>query len=154
MAAILTLALGIGANTAIFSALEGVVLAPLPYREPDRSVMVALYNRSLRYDTDLSYPDFLDWQRNARSFEQMAAFAPLGFDLTSPGAPEHVNGYEVSSGFFSTLGVKLAVGRAFSPREDRTGGMPAAVIGNRSWRSRFGGYPAAVGKPIALNGVG
>ena len=90
--AILTLALGIGANTAIFSALEGVVLAPLPYRQPDRLVMVLLYNRALKYSTYLSYPDFLDWQREARSFEQMAAFQPVGFDLTSPGPPEHVDG--------------------------------------------------------------
>src|SRR5579863_1344011 len=71
--AILTLALGIGANTAIFSVLEGVVLAPLPYPQPDRLVVLALYNRSLGYATDLSYPDFLDWKANSRSFEQIAA---------------------------------------------------------------------------------
>ncbi len=153
-AAILTLALGIGANTAIFSALEGVALRPLPYPEPDRLALVALYNRSLKYATDLSYPDFLDWQRSARSFEQMAAFTPLGFDVTSPGPPERVEGYEVSSGFFSTLGVKLAVGRAFSAREDRSGGMPAAVISDRLWRGRFGGNRAAIGKLITLNGAG
>src|SRR5580700_11949953 len=88
LVAVLTLALGIGANTAIFSVLEGVVLAPLPYREPDRLVLVVLYNRTLKYPTDLSYPDFLDWQRSSRSFEQIAAFTPQGFDLTSPGGPE------------------------------------------------------------------
>ena len=153
-AAILTLALGIGANTAIFSALEGVVWAPLPYREPDRLVMVALYNRSLKYATDLSYPDFLDWQRNARSFEQIAAFTPLGFDVTNPGSAEHVDGYEVSAGFFRTLGVKLALGRSLSEKEDRLGGMPAAVISNRLWKERFGGNRAAVGRPVTLNGTG
>jgi predicted permease len=131
-----------------------VVLRPLPYREPDRLAMVLLYNRSLKYATELSYPDFLDWQRDARSFEQMAAFAPRGFDVTNPGSAEHVDGYEVSSGFFSTLGVKLAVGRTFSAQEDRIGGMPAAVISHRMWRERFGGKPAAVGKSITLNGAG
>ena len=152
-AAILTLALGIGANTAIFSVLDGVVLAPLPYREPDRLVVVALYNRTLGYATDLSYPDFLDWRRDARSLEQIAAFTPQGFDLTSPGTPEHVAGTEVSSTFFSTLGVKLALGRDISPEEDRTGGAPAVVISNRLWRDRFSGSPAALGQPITLNGV-
>ena len=152
-AAILTLALGIGANTAIFSVLDGVVLAPLPYREPDRLVVVALYNRSLKYATYLSYPDFLDWQRDSRSLEQIAAFEQQGFDLTSPGAPEHVAGKEVSSGIFSTLGVKLALGREFSPQEDRSGGMPAAIISNRLWRDRFAGSPAALGKVVTLNGV-
>src|SRR5579875_3414904 len=82
VAAILTLALGIGANTAIFSALDAVVLKPLPYRDPNRLVLLALYNRSLKYATDTSYPDFLDWQRESRSFEQISAFAPAGFDLT------------------------------------------------------------------------
>ncbi|HEX3684824.1 MAG TPA: ABC transporter permease [Bryobacteraceae bacterium] len=152
--AIVTLALGIGANTAIFSALDGVVLQPLPYRDPDRLVIAALYNRSLKYATDASYPDFLDWQRNSRSFEQMAAFEPAGFDLTNPGAPEHVEGYDVSADFFSTLGVELAVGRPFSSGEDRVGGMAAVVISDRLWRERFGGSSSAIGKPLTLNGSG
>ena len=80
-AMIATLALGIGANTAIFSVLEGVVLDPLPYHQPDRLVVVLLFNRSLGYATYLSYPDFLDWQRNSRSFERIAAIANEGFDL-------------------------------------------------------------------------
>src|SRR5579863_6517220 len=87
--ALLTLALGIGANTAIFSVLDGVVLSPLPYREPDRLVLIALFNRTLKYPTALSYPDFLDWQRTSRSFQQIAAYKVQDFDLTSPGAPEH-----------------------------------------------------------------
>jgi predicted permease len=153
VAAILTLALGMGANTAIFSALEGVVLQPLPYRDSDRLVILALYNRSLRYSTDASYPDFLDWRREARSFQQIAAFKPSGFDLTHPGSPQHVNGYEVSAGFFETLGVELALGRSFSSAADRTGGMAATVISNHLWQERFHGSPAAIGKSITLNGV-
>jgi predicted permease len=152
-AAVATLALGIGANTAIFSVLEGVVLNPLPFPQPDHLVIVALFNRSLGYATYLSYPDFLDWQRNARSFEQIAAFTNDGFDLTAPGLPEHLDGEEVSTNFFSTLGVQLAFGRSFSPDEDRIGGAPAAVISNRIAQERFAGGPAALGRTLALNGV-
>lgn len=153
-AAILTLALGIGANTAIFTALEGVVLKPLPYREPDRLVIALLYNRSLKYPTEISYPDFLDWRRDAHSFEQIAAFRPAGFDVTGPGLPQHLDGYEVSSNFFRTLGVKLALGASFSPESDRIGGAPAAVISNRLWRERFHANRAAIGQLIIVNGVG
>jgi predicted permease len=151
--AVLTLALGIGANTAIFSVLDGVVLAPLPYREPDRLVLVLLYNRSLKYPTYLSYPDFLDWRRNSRSFQKMTAYAPQGFDLTSPGTPEHLDGDEVSASFFETLGVKLALGRDFSPEEDRRGGAPAVIISSRLWRERFAGSASAIGKPLTLGGI-
>jgi hypothetical protein len=152
-AAIVTLALGIGASTAIFSVLEGVVLDPLPYPQPDRLVVVALYNRTLGYATDLSYPDFLDWQRSSQSFEQLAAFANEGFDLTSPGAPEHLNGKEVSASFFSTLSVQMTAGRGFSPEEDKIGGAPAVVISDRLWQDRFGSDPAALGKNLTLNGI-
>jgi MacB-like periplasmic core domain len=95
--AVLTLALGIGANAAIFSVVEGVTLAPLPYREPDRLVLVWLYNLALKSPTPLSYPDFLDWQRNARSLQQMAAFTSQEYNLTSPGTPEHIDGRAVAT---------------------------------------------------------
>jgi predicted permease len=83
----------------------------------------------------------------------MAAFASRNYDLTSPGAPEHLNGRQVSSGFFSTLGVKMAIGREFSPDVDRSGGAPVVVLSNRLWRNRFGGSLAALGKPVTLDGV-
>jgi hypothetical protein len=121
-AAIVTLALAIGANTAIFSALEGVVLESLPYRNQDRLVIMALYNRTLKSPMSLSYPDFMDWQQSSRSFEQIAAFRQQGFDLTNPGTPEHVNGKEISSNFFRTLSVNLALGREVSPEEDTVAG--------------------------------
>ena len=89
---------------------------------------------------------------DARSFEQIAAFRPQGFDLASPGMPVHLDGTQVSSGFFGTLGVKFALGHDFRPEEDRTGGMPAAVISSRLWKERFGSSPAALGKVITLNG--
>ncbi|HLY18733.1 MAG TPA: ABC transporter permease [Bryobacteraceae bacterium] len=153
VSAILTLALGIGANTAIFSVLEGVLLSPLPYRDPDRLVLVLLYNRSLKYATDMSYPDFLDWQRHSRSFEGIAAYTARGFDLTGRGAAEHLAGKEVSASFFGTLGVRPALGRDFAAAEDVPGGMPAAVISDHLWRSRFQANPAALGRTITLSGV-
>jgi predicted permease len=155
LAVIAILALGIGANTAIFSVLYGAVLAPLPYREPDRLVVVALYLRTFKHAIYLSYPDFLDWQRDARSFEQIAAFTPPeGFDVTNSGTPEHVAGLEVSSNFFSTLGEKLALGHDFSRAEDRYRGEPVVIISHRLWQDQFAGNPTVVGKTITMNGVG
>ena len=152
-AAVLTLALGIGANTAIFSLLEGVVLAPLPYAQPDRLAVVVLYNRALGYPTDLSFPDFLDWQRDAHSFDQIAAFTPWGYDLTGPGTPEHLSGQQISANFFSTLGVPVALGRNLSAAEDHYGAAPAAIISDRLWHARFGADPAAIGRSLTLSGV-
>jgi len=151
--AILTLALGIGANTAIFSVVQGVLLAPLPYHEPDRLVIVLLNNLRLKSPTYLSYRDFMDWERAAPPFEKMSAFAWRSFDLSSPGNPEHLEGREISSGFLSSLGVQLALGREFSAEEDRNGGAPVAIISNGLWRDRFGGSATALGKSIVLNGV-
>jgi predicted permease len=151
--AVLTLALGIGANTAIFSVVQGVLLAPLPYREPDRLVTVWLNNFHLNSPTNLSYRDFMDWQRAAPPFEKMSAYALRSFDLSSPGNPEHFEGSEISSNFLSTLGVGLALGREFSAEEDRNGGAPVAIISNGLWRDRFGGSATTLGKSIVLNGV-
>jgi predicted permease len=151
--AVLTLALGIGANTAIFSVVEGVLLAPLPYPQPDRLVMIWEWNLKLKQVKEPSYPNFLDWQRDARSFQQMAGYKWHFYDLTSPGPPEHVASMEVSSNFFTTLGVKLALGREFSEQEDKHGGTPVAIISDRLWRDRFAGSPEALGKSATLNDV-
>ena len=150
--AILALALGIGANSAMFSVIEGVVFAPLRFLQPDRLVMV--WENNPRFPrVYISYPNFQDWQRDARSFEQMAAFREEGVDLTAPGTPEHLDAKQVSSGFFSTLGAELALGREFSVEEDRQGGTPVAVISNRLWRNHFDGHPEALGKSLTLDGV-
>ena len=151
--ALLTLALGIGANTAIFSVVQGVLLAPLPYSEPERLVFVWQNNLTLKHLITVSYPDFLDWQRTVRSFQQMAAFSWQDRDLTSPGTPEHLYGKEISSGFFGTLGVTPALGREFSPEEDKHGGAPVVIISNRLWRNRFAGSTEAIGKSLTLDGV-
>ena len=150
--AVLTLALGIGANTTMFSVMEGVVLAPLQYLNPDRLVMVWENNPHFPR-TWVSYPNFRDWQRSAWSFQQMAAFREQGVDLTGPGTPEHLNGKEISSGFFSTLGTELTLGREFSREEDRYGGSPVVIISSRLWRNRFDGRPEALGRSLTLEGV-
>jgi putative ABC transport system permease protein len=151
-AAVLTLALGIGANTAMFSVVQGILLAPLSYGQPDRLVVV--WENNPRFQTVwASYPDFRDWQSIARSFKQMAACKDQGVDVTAPGAPEHLNGKKISSGFFSTLGVKLTLGREFSPQEDQHGGNPVAVISNRLWRNQFGAKSEMLGQTVTLDGV-
>jgi predicted permease len=150
--AVLTLALGIGANTAIFSMFEGVVLAPLPYKDAERLVVVFQSNPNSP-GIPPSGPDFQDWRRNARSFEQMTGMLWKAHDLTNPGAPEHLDGREVSAGFFSTLGVNLSLGREFSSQEDRLGGDPVVIISNRLWRDRFGASREALGRSVTLDGI-
>ena len=150
--AVLTLALGIGANTAIFSVVQGVVLAPLPYPQPDRLLMV-MESRPGLNQTGISYPDFQDWQKSSRSFAQMAALTSRSYDLTAPGTSEHLEGMEVTSGFFNTLGVKLARGQEFSPSEDRPHGAETVVISDRLWRERFASNPEVLGRALTLDGV-
>ena len=150
--AVLTLALGIGANTAIFSLVQGVMLAPLPYDQPDRLV-IAWQNNRQTPRLSVSLPDFEEWQRHAASFEQMAGVRWYSFNLTSPGPPEHVTGVDVSSGFFHMLGVQLSLGREFTPEQDQTGGAPVAIISDRLWKARFGGDRQALGKSVILDGV-
>ena len=150
--AILTLALGIGANTAMFSVTQGIVFAPLPYSQPDR--LVSVWENNPRFPRVwVSYPNFLDWQRTTHSFQQIAAFWEQGIDLTAPGTPEHLNGKQISAGFFGTLGAELALGREFSGDEDRHGGAPVAIISNRLWKNRFAANPEVLGHSITLNGV-
>ena len=150
--AVITLALGIGANTAIFSVLEGVVLAPLHYREPDR--LVAVWESNPRFPRVWdSYPNFQDWQQSARSFQQMAAWREQQSDLTFPGAASHIKASQISLRFFSTLGTKLVLGREFTPQENQPGGAPVVVISDHLWRERFALSPAVLGKSVTLDGV-
>jgi predicted permease len=151
-AIVITIALGIAANATIFSVVKGVVLSALPFPHPDRLVMV-LENRPNVKQLSISYPDFQDWQHNARSFERMAALTWRSYDLTGPGTSEHLDGMEVSSGFFATLGVGPVLGREFSPSEDRPNGVRTVVISDRLWRERFASKPAAIGKTLVLDGA-
>jgi len=150
---VLTLALGIGANTALFSVVNGVLLNPLPYRQPDR--LVAIYAKTKEFShSSISYPNFLDWARSQRSFSSIAAFREDNYNLTGMGQPERVGAEMVSAGFFSVLGVNPAAGRLFRPEEDRVGAQPVALISGGFWKRKFGSSPEAVGKTLTLNGTG
>jgi predicted permease len=150
--AVLTLALGIGANAALFSVISGVLLEPLPYPEPDR--LVALYSRDANYmQSSVAYLNFLDWVRDNRSFSALAAYRGDDYTLTGTGEPERVPAEMISANFFPLLGVRLVVGRTFFPEEDRVGAAPVVVIGSGFWKRKFGAAPDALGKALTLNGV-
>jgi predicted permease len=150
--AVLTLALGIGANTVLFSVVNGVLLNALPFPAPDG--LVALFTNRIHFErASISYPNFLDWQRENQTFASMAAFRPDDFNLTGAGEAEHLRGEMVSADFFSTLGVKPAVGRWFTPEEDRLGGAPVVVISAGLWKRKFGSAPDIVNGKMTLNGT-
>jgi predicted permease len=151
--AILTLALGIGANTVLFSIVNGVLLNPLPYPDPEQ--LVTLCNRtSTSLETWLSYPDSLDLVRDNHSFSSLAAYESLlSSNLLGQGEPERVSVSEVSSAFFPTLGVTPLLGRNLSPAEDQLNGPPAVILSGGFWKTKFGGSPDIVGKAINLDGT-
>jgi predicted permease len=150
--AVLTLALGIGANTVLFSVVNGVLLNALPFPEPEG--LVALFTNRIHFErASISYPNFLDWQRENQTFASTAAFRPDDFNLTGAGEAEHLRGEMVSADFFSTLGVKPAVGRWFTPEEDRLGGAPVVVISADLWKHKFGSAPDIVNGKMTLNGT-
>jgi predicted permease len=150
--AVITLALGIGANTAIFSVVNGVLLNPLPYAQPDQ--LVALYSRDANSNTSsISYPNFLDWIRGNRSFSALAAYRSYDFDLTGEGEPERVPAEMISANFFPMLGVKPVLGRTFLSNEDQEGARPVVLISGGLWKRKFGSSPDAVGRTLTLNGV-
>jgi putative ABC transport system permease protein len=150
--AVLTLALGIGANTAIFSVVNGVLLKPLPYRQPDRLVTLFLHGRGLDRGV-MGTADFLALNQRQKAFEQVAAFSPssIGFTLTGLGSPQMIPGTSVTSDFFSVLGAQPFMGRAFLPEEGRPGGNLSVVVSHRFWEQFLHADPAAVGSSIRLD---
>jgi predicted permease len=149
--AVLTLALGIGANTAMFSIVQGVILAPLPFPEANRLVFLWETRPGVR-QLNVSYPNFQDWERTSRSFDAMSAVTFHQFDLTAPGRAEHLVGIRASSGFLAALGVTPAVGRDIAAAEDQAGAPLAVLISNRLWRERFGADPHVAGRSVVLDG--
>ena len=151
--AILTLALGIGANTALFSVVNGVLLNPLPYPHPEQVVLVSNTSPAIP-ETWISYPDYRDMVRGNHSFSSLAAYeSEVSFNLLGQGEPQRVSVTEVSSSFFPTLGVTPALGRNFSPAEDQLNGAPAVMLSGGFWKTKFGGSPDILGKAINLDGT-
>jgi putative ABC transport system permease protein len=151
--AVIALALGIGANTAIFSVVNAVLLRPLPFKNPEQLVIV---NETVRRETietrPASYPDFIDWRDQNQSFEDIAAFDSPSFTLTGGDEPERIPGEIVSASYFSLLGIQPKAGRAFLPEEDRTpDANPVAVVSYKLWQRRFGSDPNLVGKSVKIN---
>ncbi|MBI1176576.1 FtsX-like permease family protein [bacterium] len=151
--AVLTLALGIGANTTMFSLVNGVLLKPLPYPDSDR--LVALFNNQREQGQDLvglTAPDFVDWRAQSTSFEDLAAYQPGAFDLTGNGDPARLTGVRASASLFPLLRVQPMLGRAFNPSEDVDGNKRVAIIGNQLWQERFNGSHNILSEGITLDG--
>ena len=144
--AVLTLALGIGANTAMFSVINAVLLRPFPYKDIDRLMLVS--EKTAAFDQQsVSYMDYEDWLPQQKSFTGLAAFkSSYSVNLVDASGPSRLSARLVSSSFFSVLGVQPALGRDFQPEDDRRGAAPVAVISNRFWKERFGGDPTVVGQ--------
>jgi putative ABC transport system permease protein len=151
IAAVACLALGIGANTAIFSAVNGVLLRPLPFPEPDRLITIWGFHPSIGRET-ASLPDFLDWRQQARSFTGMAAWANSQFTVTGEGEPQVVRAALVTPNYFRVLGTPVPVGRDFRDEEEH-GTARVAVLSEGYWRREFGGRRDVVGRRITLSGL-
>ncbi|TMP96978.1 MAG: ABC transporter permease, partial [Verrucomicrobia bacterium] len=153
--AVLTLALGIGANTAIFGLINAALLRELPFPDSEQLTVVWADNPSLRLGMTQIPPanaDVAAWREQSQSFAKLAAFTPRTADLADAGDPERVGAAGVTAGFFETLGVTPLLGRTLAPDEEAPGGPPVALISHGLWQRRFGGDPALLGKGISING--
>ena len=150
--AVLTLALAIGANTALFSLVNGVLLNPLPYPQPDQ--LITLHESKPNFNTgSISYPNFLDWQKDNRTLSAMAVSRSYSFSLTGFGPAEQAQAQLVTPDFFPILGVKPVTGRTFVRPDDQIGAAPVALISAGFWKRKFGSAPDVVGKSLTLDGM-
>lgn len=153
LVAILTLAVGIGANTAIFTVVDGVVLKPLPYPDPDRLLTLWERSRADGLESTVAPANFYDWREQSRSFAKMAAIDPYpDFILNGSGEPQRLSGADVSGDFFSLLGMRMALGRDFLAEEDRPGRNHVVILGYATWQRYFGSRADIVGHALTLNG--
>jgi len=150
--AIIALALGIGANSAIFSVVNAVLLRPLPFKHPEQLVMVWENAAHMGFPRNTPSPaNFLDWQKQAQSFTGMAAMVEHSFNLTGVGEPERLDGRRVSANLFDLLGVPAQLGRSFVPDDDRPG-THVVLLSHSLWQRRFGSDLAVIGRALSLNG--
>src|SRR5438876_5240864 len=154
--AVLTLALGIGANTAIFSVVNCVLLRPLPFPAADRLILIeGIHQREDRTEQRFNSvfdPDFKEWTEQNHVFEHMAAYGSGEATLLSGGEPKRIHSAEVTVDFFALLGVKPLIGRTFLPEEHQAGGPRAVMLSEGLWRNRFGANPSVIGQGITLDG--
>ena len=152
--AILTFAVGIGVNTAVFNVVNGVLLRPLPYPDADRITMLWVDNRRQGIREDItSYPAYVDWKTQGTSYEHMAGFTPAAYSLTGSGEPERLNGAQATANFFDVMGVQPMLGRVFTrSNTKRPGKDSVVVISHGLWQRRFGGVADVLGRTINLNG--
>src|ERR671925_345504 len=151
--AVITLALGIGANTAIFSVVNAVLLNPLPYAEPERLTLIWTSAESIGLQQNwVSEPEVLDFREQSKLFEGFGVINAPGFRLTGNGEPEQLNGARISTNLFSLLGVRIKIGRDFAPDEEKPGAARVAILSHGLWQRRFGGEMSVVGSTISLNG--
>jgi predicted permease len=149
--AVVTLALGIGANTALFSVINGVLLSPLPFPQPDQ--LVTLHENKPNFEGgSISYPNFRDWRKENHTFSSLALARTYAFSLTGVGEAEQVTGEFISSDFFSVLGVRPVAGRTFTEDEEPVGAGPVALISTGLWQRKFSSSPDILGKSITLDG--
>ncbi|HKC88883.1 MAG TPA: ABC transporter permease, partial [Blastocatellia bacterium] len=152
--AVITLALGIGANTAIFSVVNRVLLFRLPYKDAGRLAMVWGANPQQGLDIDMVSPaDLADWRAQNTVFEDLAATDDAPYNLTGMGEPESLFGYSLAANFFQVAGLRPALGRTFTPEEDRAGAPGVVILSHRLWQRRFASDPNTVGRGITLNGA-
>ena len=150
---VVTIALGVGANTALFSVVNGVLLNPLPYPQPEQ--IVTLHESKPNFETgSISFPNFRDWRKDNHTFSAMAISRGSTWGLTGTGEALQVNGEFVASDFFGILGVNPLLGRTFAPGEDEIGAGPVTLISEGLWQRKFASAPDIVGKSMTLDGRG
>jgi hypothetical protein len=150
--AVLTLGLGIGANTAMFTVVNAVLIRPLPYREPDR--VLAVTERAAKFPSlSASWQNYVDWREQNRVFEALAAYRPLNVTITGGDQPDRVPAKMLTATMLPMLGVQPLKGRVFSAEDDRPGAQPVAIVGHGFWVRRLGAAADALGRTLTVDGV-